>query len=99
MFTIPTSWYFLYHQKTINLLRFKKLIVFFFFSFICLATATPLKPYVFNNHYRHLSEYYQFIEDCNTLSTQQVLQKFNSGAFKSQKPNTPFTSGISTCSN
>ena len=76
----------------------KKLIVFFFFSFIGIATATPLKPYVFNNDYRHLSEYYQFIEDCSTLSTQQVLQKFNSGAFKSQKPNTPFNSGISTCS-
>ena len=83
MFTIPTSWYFLHHKKIINFLRCKKLIVFFFFSFIGLATATPLKPYVFNNHYGHLSEYYQFIEDCSAFSTQQVLQKFNSGAFKS----------------
>lgn len=77
---------------------FKKLAVLYFFTFYGLATATPLKPYVFNNDYHHLSEYYQYLEDCSTFSPEEVLQKFNAGAFKSRKPNTAFNSGITTCS-
>lgn len=77
---------------------FKKLAVLYFFTFSGLAIAKPLKPYVFNNDYHHLSEYYQYLEDCNTFSPEEVLQKFNAGAFKSRKPNTTFNSDITTCS-
>ncbi len=74
---------------------FLLLILFMQTSF---ATTTPLKPYVFNNDYYHLSSYYQYIEDCNEFSAKQIFQKFQKGEFKTREPNTPFNSGISTCS-
>lgn len=76
----------------------KKLFLFVTLLTISLAHAKPLNPYVFNNDYKHLAAYYQYIKDCDTLSTKEVLQKFRAGEFKAQKPNTAFSSGISTCS-
>lgn len=76
----------------------KKIIVLIALFLIGLVGATPLKPYVFKNDYKHLGAYYQYIEDCDRLSTVVVLQKFNAGEFKSQTPNVVFSSGISTCS-
>ena len=63
-----------------------------------LLYATPLKPYVFNNDYYHLSLYYQYLEDCETLNESQVFNKFQSGAFKKPTPNAAFSSGLSSCS-
>jgi signal transduction histidine kinase len=76
----------------------KKIILLLILFLTGFANAKPLNPYVFNNDYKHLGGYYQYIEDCDHLSTEAVLQKFNTGQFKSHQPNTAFSSGISTCS-
>ncbi len=77
---------------------FKRTIVLFLIICESLLHATPLKPYVFNNDYYHLSNYYQFIEDCSGYSRQQIIQKFQAGEFKAQTPNRAFSSGLSSCS-
>lgn len=76
----------------------KKIILLLALFLTGFANAKPLNPYLFNNDYKHLGGYYQYIEDCDHLSTEAVLQKFNSGQFKSHQPNTAFSSGISACS-
>ena len=75
----------------------KKILLVFVLTWTVVAKAVPLKPYVFNNDYNHLSQYYQYIEDCNTFASSEVLQQFNAGNFKTQQPNVAFSSGISTC--
>lgn len=76
----------------------KKIILFGVLLLSGLTDAKPLKPYIFNNDYHHLAAYYQYIEDCDSLTSKEVLQKFRDGHFKSQTPNTAYSSGISTCS-
>lgn len=76
----------------------KKIILLTTLFFIGIANASPLKPYVFHNDYNHLAAYYQYIEDCDNLSQEEVVQLFNAGKFRSQTPNKAFSSGISTCS-
>lgn len=77
---------------------FKRTILLFLIICESLLHATPLKPYIFNNDYYHLSNYYQFIEDCSGYSRQQIIQKFQAGEFKAQTPNRAFSSGLSSCS-
>ena len=76
----------------------KKVCYIILILFASKSLANPLKPYVFNNDYNHLSLYYQYLEDCNSFTERQVLEQYNLGAFKMPKPNAAFSSGISDCS-
>ncbi|WP_170141383.1 sensor histidine kinase [Flavobacterium aquicola] len=76
----------------------RNLYLLFAFFFIGFVNASPLKTYVYNNDYHHLSHYYQYIEDCNSFSLSEVLQNFKAGKFQHPEPEKAFSSGISTCS-
>jgi len=60
--------------------------------------ATPLKPYVFNNDYHHLSYYYQYIEDCEGFTNKKVIEKFKNGDFNYATKDKAFNQGITFCS-
>lgn len=60
--------------------------------------ATPLKTYIYDKEYKHLSTYYQYLEDCDGNSEVAVLQQFYKGNFIQQEPNIIFNKGISNCS-
>lgn len=74
--------------------------IFYILTFLVvgISWANPLKTYVFNNDYNHLSLYYQYLEDCKSMSEEQVVEKFQSGVFKKPTPNAAFNSGITSCS-
>jgi signal transduction histidine kinase len=74
--------------------------VFLFFIFFAIGSvqAAPLKTYVYNNDFHHLSFYYQYLEDCNSFSTSEVIQNFKAGKFQYPTPDKAFSSGISSCS-
>lgn len=76
----------------------RNFFLFFVFFIIGLVQATPLKPYVYNNDYHHLSLYYQYLEDCNSFSPSEVIQNFEAGKFQYAAPEKAFSSGLSTCS-
>lgn len=85
-------------EKSLNLLMtrfFYSLFILFSFGFV---QASPLKTYVYNNDFHHLSFYYQYIEDCNSFSPSEVIQNFKAGKFQHPEPEKAFSSGISTCS-
>jgi signal transduction histidine kinase len=59
--------------------------------------ATPLKTYVFDKEYKHLSAYYQYFEDCDGSNEVEVLKQFYKGNFIQQEPNITFNKGITNC--
>lgn len=76
----------------------RKIFLFFIFFTIGFVQAIPLKPYVYNNDYHHLSLYYQYLEDCNSFSPSEIIQNFEAGKFQYAAPEKSFSSGLSTCS-
>ncbi|MGQ7947112.1 sensor histidine kinase [Flavobacterium sp. WC2509] len=76
----------------------RKFLLYFILFIIGTVQAAPLKTYVYNNDFHHLSFYYEYLEDCNSFSTQEVIQNFKAGKFQHPTPDKAFSSGISTCS-
>jgi signal transduction histidine kinase len=74
----------------------KMTLVFFLIGFE--LYSAPLKPYVYNGNYDHLSLYYQYIEDCNFFSDQEVLELFRNDNFNYYPPNKTFNKGLTRCS-
>lgn len=76
----------------------QKGILFFLIINWSITFATPLKPYVFNNDYHHLSHYYQYLEDCEGFTDKEVIEKFKNGYFKYSTKEKAFNQGITFCS-
>lgn len=73
---------------------------FHFLLLLCFCNglfAAPLKTYVFDKEYKHLSTYYQYLEDCNGSNEDAALKQFYKGNFKQQEPNVIFNKGITNC--
>lgn len=73
---------------------------FHFLLLLCFCNglfATPLQTYVFDKEYKHLSTYYQYLEDCNGSNEDAALKQFYKGNFKQQQPNIIFNKGITNC--
>ena len=77
----------------------KKVVLLFFFLLTSIAIgAQPLKPYLFDGSCPHLTNYFQYLEDCNGYSTQEVLSLFYGNHFQNPEPNITFNKGFTTCS-
>lgn len=77
----------------------KNVFSFIFLLYFCNeVSSAPIKTYLFDKEYKHLSSYYQYIEDCNVLSEQDVLEAYYKGHFLQQKENAIFNKGITNCS-
>jgi signal transduction histidine kinase len=77
----------------------KKLVFLLYLFFLGSDVhSEPLKPYTYNGTYEHLSVYYQYLEDCEDYTKEEVLDKFRKGDFKYYKKNRTFNKGITSCS-
>lgn len=77
----------------------KKVVLLFFFLLTSVATeAQPLKPYLFDGSCPHLTNYFQYLEDCNGFTTQEVLSQYYGNHFLKPEPNTTFNKGFTQCS-